>query len=137
MGMTPTPSGSDTGGAIPIAIAVVEHENRFLIARRPSGVELAGFWEFPGGKVHEGESVAEAAARECWEETTLEVEVLGSYGERLYSYDHGAVHLHFLACRPCDPSQPPCLPFRWVEREDLNRHRFPPANDELLKRLLQ
>ena len=123
--------------AIPIAIAVVEHDNCFLIGQRPQGVVLAGFWEFPGGKVQPGETAAEAAVRECREETGIEIDVVGSYGEQLYTYDHGTVNLHLLACRPRDPLQSPCQPFRWVDRQELRCFDFPPANEELLKRLLR
>ena len=45
----------------PIAVAVVRYDGKFLIGRRPEGVPLAGLWEFPGGKVHAGET-PEAAA---------------------------------------------------------------------------
>jgi mutator protein MutT len=122
----------DSRVATPIAIAVVENDDRFLIGQRPPGVVLAGFWEFPGGKVRQHESTNEATVRECREETGIDVEVVGTYGERLHKYDHGVVHLHFVACRPRDPLQPPYSPFRWVMRQDLSRYPFPPANDELL-----
>jgi 8-oxo-dGTP diphosphatase len=129
--LAPTVAGS--GRAIPIAIAVVEDDDSFLIGQRPPDVVLAGFWEFPGGKVQQGESAEDAALRECREETGIDVEVLGTYGERLHKYDYGVVHLHFVACRPRDPLQPPCSGFRWVKRQELSRYQFPPANDELLK----
>jgi mutator protein MutT len=127
-----TSTVADAGRAVPIAVAVVEHDDRFLIGQRPPGVVLAGFWEFPGGKVFQGESAEEAAVRECREETGIEVEALGTYGQRLYHYDHGAVRLHFVACRPHDPLRPPSAPFRWVERQDLSHYHFPPANEDLL-----
>ena len=129
------PTVADSGSAVPIAVAVVEHNDLFLIGKRPPGVVLAGFWEFPGGKVFQGESAEEAAVRECREETGIEVEVLGMYGQRLYDYDHGAVRLHFVACRPRDLLRPPCSPFCWVKRQDLSRYEFPPANDDLLRML--
>jgi mutator protein MutT len=117
----------------PIAIAVVEHDDRFLIGQRPPGVVLAGLWEFPGGKVQAGETAAEAAARECREETGLSVEVLRSYGERFYNYNYGRIQLQFFACRLLDVEQQPWPPFRWIERQDLIRYEFPPANEELLR----
>jgi 8-oxo-dGTP diphosphatase len=130
-----TPTVADADRAVPIAVAVVEHDDRFLIGQRPPGVVLAGFWEFPGGKIYEGESAEDAAVRECREETGIEIEALGTYGERLQMYDHGAVHLHFVACRPRDSLQSPCSPFRWVERLYLNGYQFPAANEELLSLL--
>ncbi len=47
-----------------IAVAVVEHEGRVLIGKRPQDTPLAGLWEFPGGKVKPGEMIQEAAARD-------------------------------------------------------------------------
>jgi len=123
-------------GATRVAIAVVEHNDCFLIGQRPPGVQLAGFWEFPGGKVQTSEEPAECAARECREETGIEVEVVRHLAECDHAYDHGLLHLEFFLCRPLPRAPQPLAPFRWVERRSLNRFRFPPANDEIL-RILQ
>jgi len=121
----------------PIAIAVVEHQNQFLIGQRPTGVPLAGLWEFPGGKIEPGESPEAAAARECLEETGLEVEVLFRYPAHIEDYAHAQVELHFIACRPVrSPPPDPTPPFRWVTRVDLARHEFPTGNRRLLQLLL-
>ncbi len=119
-----------------IAIAVVEHQGRFLIGRRPEGVALAGLWEFPGGKVEPGETAADAATRECREETGYAIQVVGEYPSVVQHYDHGSVHLRFFACRPLDPTQPPRAPFVWVAREALADYEFPAGNRELLAILL-
>jgi mutator protein MutT len=121
--------------AIPIAIAVVEHDDCFLIGRRPPGAVLAGYWEFPGGKVHVGETPTACAARECREEAGIEVDALRLLCECDYQYDHGWLHLQFFHCRPLDASRQPRVPFRWVERVQLNSYTFPPANAELLRLL--
>ena len=71
-----------------IAIAVVEHDDRFLIGQRPAGVALAGYWEFPGGKVEPDESPADAAVRECLEETGIQISVVGEYPTTRHQYDH-------------------------------------------------
>ena len=120
-----------------IAIAVVEHEGRFLIGPRPEGAALAGMWEFPGGKVEPGETAEAAAIRECREETGLEAEVVGEYPSHVHAYDHGAVHLRFFACRPRDPQPSPQPPFRWVSRESLADHPFPEGNRHLLELLVR
>jgi 8-oxo-dGTP diphosphatase len=120
----------------PIAIAVVEHEGRFLIGQRPAGVALAGLWEFPGGKIEPGETPEAAAIRECLEETGLTVQPIFRYPEQLHDYAHGSVQLFFIACRPIvDPAAPfpdPRPPFRWVAREELSRHEFPAGNRNLI-----
>lgn len=121
----------------PIAIAVVEHEGRFLIGQRPEGVPLAGLWEFPGGKIQPGESPEEAAVRECLEETGLTVVPLFQYPEQVQQYDHVQVQLYFIACRPADPQQmAPIAPFRWVSRGELAEYSFPSGNATLLRILL-
>jgi len=119
-----------------IAIAVVEHEARFLIGQRPPGVPLAGLWEFPGGKIEPGETPEEAAVRECLEEAGICVEALFRYLEHAHDYNHGSVLLIFIACRPCDRAVvEPRSPFCWIAREDLSRYEFPAGNKELLNLL--
>ncbi|WP_425616521.1 (deoxy)nucleoside triphosphate pyrophosphohydrolase [Anatilimnocola sp. NA78] len=118
-----------------IAIAVVQYNDRFLIGQRPEGVALAGLWEFPGGKIHPGETAEDAAVRECLEETGLVVEPLFPYPQHQHAYAHATVQLHFIACRPADAAAIPLAPFRWVPRSELNQHEFPAGNAELLKQL--
>jgi len=121
----------------PIAIAVVEHQDQFLIGQRPVGVPLASLWEFPGGKIEPGESPESAAARECLEEAGVAVETLCRYPVHVEDYDHGQVELHFIACRPLDATpRKPTFPFRWVARAELAQYEFPSGNRRLLQLLL-
>ncbi len=121
-----------------IAIAVVEHEGRFLIGRRPEGVPLAGLWEFPGGKIEAGETAEQAAVRECREETSLTVQPLFRYPTAAHEYAHGAVELDFVACGLVSGEHAgPRPPFRWVERGELGKYEFPQANQQILRRFLQ
>ncbi|MDG2381669.1 MAG: (deoxy)nucleoside triphosphate pyrophosphohydrolase [Pirellulaceae bacterium] len=127
----------------PIAVAVVEHQDHFLIGLRPADVALAGYWEFPGGKIHADESPEQAAIRECREETEINVKIIARYPTANHQYPHAAVQLHFFRCSPLPvenssagpPS--PLAPFRWVARQELSSYQFPAANSELLKRLSQ
>ncbi|HEX5105197.1 MAG TPA: (deoxy)nucleoside triphosphate pyrophosphohydrolase [Pirellulaceae bacterium] len=120
----------------PIAIAVVEHEGRFLIGQRPAGVPLAGLWEFPGGKIQPGETPEAAAVRECLEETGLAVQPLFRYPDHEQHYDHGSVQLHFIACLPAASALPnPRPPFRWVNRQHLAEYHFPAGNRGILELL--
>jgi 8-oxo-dGTP diphosphatase len=115
-----------------IAIAVVEHEGRYLIGRRPPKVPLAGVWEFPGGKVQSNETPAAAAARECLEETGIVVEVGREYPPIEHDYAHDRVELHFFCCTPIDPKRPPREPFCWMTAAELADLEFPPANRAIL-----
>jgi 8-oxo-dGTP diphosphatase len=119
-----------------IAVAVVEREGRYLIGLRPEGAPLAGYWEFPGGKVRVGETPEAAAARECLEETGLVVRVLREYPLVDHTYEHAAVCLHFFACEVVEQAVD-SLParFRWVTCAELSDYKFPPANAALLAQL--
>jgi mutator protein MutT len=119
-----------------VAVAVVQRADCVLIGQRPRGVPLADLWEFPGGKVRDGESPREAAARECLEETGLVVRVDEACGEVIHVYDHGRVRLFFFSCTLADASADPKAPFRWVPRWDLSRYRFPEANAEIVAQLI-
>jgi mutator protein MutT len=120
-----------------IAVAVVEHGGRFVVGLRPVGKPLAGLSEFPGGKVHPGETPAEAAERECREETGLSIIVGDPYPVVASDYPHGRLTLHFFRCTLAEPIVNATLiePFRWVGREELARLEFPEANRSLLEAL--
>ena len=79
--------------ATPVAIAVVQRGDQFLVGVRPDG-PLSGYCEFPGGKVRDGETPATAAARECLEETGLEVSVGRLLVRTVHEYEHGRLDLH-------------------------------------------
>jgi 8-oxo-dGTP diphosphatase len=122
-----------------IAVAVVEHDGRFLVGIRPPGAPLAGMSEFPGGKIRPGESPAQAAERESVEETGLAVVAHETYSVVEHVYPHGRLTLHFFRCTLADAanSEGPAAPFRWVGRKELAQLEFPEANRELIAALVQ
>jgi 8-oxo-dGTP diphosphatase len=120
-----------------IAIAVVERNGYFLVGERPVGKPLAGYAEFPGGRVEGGETPEQAAVRECLEETGLSVAVARLYDNCHHDYEHDRVHLHFFACRSVGADTEPHAPFRWVPRADLKTLKFPEANQSLLSMLIE
>lgn len=118
-----------------VALAVVEQADCFLVGRRRPDQTLGGLWEFPGGKVHPQETPAEAAVRECYEETDLRVAATRPLLVHQQAYPHGVVTLHFIACRIVQPAGAPRPPFRWVPRGELAQLDFPAGNRPLLDRL--
>jgi len=63
---------------IPVIAAVIERAGTYLICQRPFDKRHGGLWEFPGGKLLDGESPLEGASRELWEELELEVQTVGN-----------------------------------------------------------
>jgi 8-oxo-dGTP diphosphatase len=119
-----------------IAVAVVVHDGRVLVGRRSrDAAEAPGLAEFPGGKVEERETAAEAAARECLEEAGISIEV----GSRSFGVASTQVRpnilLSFHWARPIDPAAVPKPPFMWIPIEQLPTLDFPAANAAILAML--
>lgn len=132
-----TPAGKAANSPVEIAVAVVECEGQYLIGQRPEGSKLAGDWEFPGGKIEAGESAAEAAIRECREETGLTIRIVGEHSIVEHRYDYGLLRLHFLLATCDDAGAPLPARFRWVQGKELADYPFPPANTALVQSLLE
>lgn len=82
--------------AVDVAVGVlVLPDGRFLITSRPPGKPYAGYWEFPGGKLEAGESVAQALARELQEELGIHIGDVHPWKVELVDYPHALVRLHF------------------------------------------
>ena len=121
-------------GTTRIGIAIVEHEDRFLVGVRGDDSPLAGKAEFPGGKCLVDESAADCAVRECLEETGLKVRPVRLLEKTVYEYPHGRVELHFWLCEAADPLtiSDNHQGFRWVPREELKSRDFPDANGQVI-----
>ncbi len=121
---------------IVVAAAVVEQAGAFLVTRRPHGVHLAGYWEFPGGKCEGSESYADCLVREMKEELDASVRVGREIFTASHAYSDRIVELHFLACTLTGALRPLLgQALRWVRREDLAAQDFPAADAELIRRL--
>ena len=79
-----------------VAVGVlVRADGAFLLTSRPAGKAYAGFWEFPGGKLEAGESVAQALRRELHEELGIEIGIATPWRVEMVDYPHALVRLHF------------------------------------------
>jgi 8-oxo-dGTP diphosphatase len=121
---------------IVVTAAVIERDDRFLVTRRPRGVHLEGYWEFPGGKCERGEDHATCLARELREELAVDVSVGDEVLATMHAYPDRAVELHFIRCAIAgDPAPQVGQDMRWVARADLATLEFPPADAELIRLL--
>ena len=123
----------------PIAVAVVQHENRFLIGRRSNDVALAGLWEFPGGKVEAGERPEQSLIRELEEELGIIVEEPCLAPLTFASHSYEAFHLlmPLFVCRRYwgTPSPKESQSLKWVRPRDLRNYPMPPADEPLVSHL--
>ena len=76
-----------------VAAAVIARDGLIMAARKRAGLHLAGYWEFPGGKIEPGETPEECLRRELWEEFGVRGEIGTFLGESTYSYGHNVVNL--------------------------------------------
>lgn len=104
------------------AAVTVRDDGALLVAQRHTGDMLGGLWEFPGGKLKNGESLPDCLARELREELGVEVEVGDLLVVIPHAYTHFRITLHAFWCRVWDgePHCFECAAFRWVEPEGLD-----------------
>ena len=122
---------------IVVAAAVIERDGRFLVTKRQRGVHLEGFWEFPGGKCQDGEDHAICLSRELNEELAVAVRIGDEILATTHSYEDRAVELHFVRCKLLGNPVPQLgQEMRWVARGELVTLKFPPADRELIRLLV-
>ena len=119
-----------------VVAAVVERADRILVTQRLAGTHLAGHWEFPGGKMEEGEDHRQCLEREMREELEVGVEVGDELHATSFDYPDRTVELHFYRCAIIGEPKPVLgQRMRWVSRAELKSLRLPPADLELIRLL--
>lgn len=88
------------GKSIKVVVGLaLNNDGEILIAKRPNNKALAGKWEFPGGKIEEGESHSDALKREFFEEMGIEIDSIHPMGKYCHSYSFGEFDLFVYFCR--------------------------------------
>lgn len=125
--------------AVQVVGAIIENEEGcVLLAQRPPGKHLAGFWEFPGGKVEPGESAPEALKRELQEELALDVAIGRFLGVFPHTYDSGAIDLHVYVVKALnEPKRSQAVQvFKWLRPGKIRVGDLAPADVEPYKAYL-
>lgn len=118
-----------------VAVGVIQDgAGRILIARRPDHVHQGGLWEFPGGKVDEGEALVDALRRELDEELAIQVCASESLIEIRHDYPDKSVLLQVCRVTRFDgtPRGNEGQPVRWVTPDELPGYAFPEANRPII-----
>ena len=118
------------------AVALIDVDGRVLLAQRPEGKSLAGMWEFPGGKVEQGETPEKALIRELQEELGIDTwaSCLAPLTFASHTYDDFHLLMPLFACRKWDgiPSSQEGQKLQWVRPENLRDYKMPPADIPLI-----
>jgi 8-oxo-dGTP diphosphatase len=122
---------------IQVAAGLIKKDRRYLITKRPAGVHLAGFWEFPGGKRETGESLEQCLLRELKEELGIDIIPGSPFHIIRHEYPEKLVELHFFCCtiQRGEPQALGCEELRWVAANDLLQYEFPPADRPIIDML--
>lgn len=119
-----------------VAGALVDADGRVLIARRPEGKAMAGLWEFPGGKVHAGETPEAALIRELHEELAVDTResCLAPYCFASHGYDDFHLLMPVFICRSWagTPTAREGQALAWVRPNRLKDYPMPPADEPLV-----
>jgi len=122
------------------ACALVDTDGRVLLAQRPPGKQLAGLWEFPGGKVEPGETPEQCLIRELQEEIGIETEIpcLAPLTFASHNYDDFHLLMPLFVCRRfrgiATPREGQAL--KWVRPKQMRDYPMPPADAPLIQFLI-
>lgn len=124
-----------------VSAGIIERDDgAILIARRPPGAWMAGYWEFPGGKLEPGETPEECLAREIREELSVDAEVGAIFLVKIHAYPDFRVLLLFYRCRLAGGEPPGLsrggLEYAWARPENLPAYDFLPADEDVIQRIL-
>ncbi len=124
-----------------VACALVDADRRVLLAQRPEGKQMAGLWEFPGGKVEPGERPEACLIRELHEELGIETweSCLAPLTFASHAYDDFHLLMPLYVCRRYDgiPRGLEGQALKWVRPRDMRDYPMPPADLPLIAPLIE
>jgi 8-oxo-dGTP diphosphatase len=118
--------------------ALIELNGKYLITQRLPTSSLPLLWEFPGGRVEEGETDQQALARELREEMDIRIEVQERAMHVEHSYEKYDIDFNVYRCNLLsgEITHQRIHDHRWVRLAELDEYPFPPADEKTLERLL-
>ena len=119
-----------------VCCAIISREKKVLIAKR-ADIKFNGFWEFPGGKVNEGESDKECLERELVEELDTKTDTGNLFCEVQYDYPNFIIHLlaYHSKIVKGEPKTLEHLELKWVSISELHNFKFLEADIPIVKKL--
>ena len=124
---------------IRVVAAVIDHDGRYLITQRNSNAVLPGLWEFPGGRVEDGETDEQALSRELLERIGVIAQIGAPLTERHTVYPDYELTLALYSATLA-PGQIPrrgrVQDFRWIRSSEFDQYQFPAADQATMDALL-
>lgn len=124
-----------------VSAAVILNHGRLLLATRRPGGHLAGYWEFPGGKVHSDETLADCIQREIHEELHMQVAQASALFSITHCYPEKTIRLWFMRCEIApEHAEPQCQEGQqaaWFDARALAALSLAPADQAMLDWLRQ
>src|SRR5262245_33183699 len=123
---------------IRVVAAVIERDGRYLITQRRPAAVLPLLWEFPGGRVEEGETDAAALRREVLHRLGVDIEVGQLISFVSHPYERYVVDLYLYECHITSGEPGPLAvhAFKWVTSAEFDQHPFTPADEASMNKLL-
>lgn len=124
---------------IDVVAGFLRRGDTFLLCQRPPGMNGAGQWEFPGGKLEPGETAARALERELMEELRIQVRAIGQIAETRYAYPKFTIRLMLLEAEieRGEPALVEHTALRWVTAEQARELELCPADRILLDQITE
>ena len=119
--------------------AIIQNDNNFLIGRRGKDEKSAGMWEFPGGKLEEGESPKECIKRELKEELNIDAEIGELFFSYTYNYPHVSYELYFFKVNSFfgEPVKSVHDKLKWEKLKNFYKYDFLPGDGPLIDKLIK
>jgi 8-oxo-dGTP diphosphatase len=121
-----------------VSAGIFTENGKTLLAKRKGG-SLSGYWEFPGGKRENNETIFECLEREIKEEFNVECKALRLFCESIYEYEHGAIKLMAIVAELADKNIVLSAhdEYAWVEKNKLLDYKLAPADVYVAELLLK
>lgn len=123
---------------IDVTAAIITKDDTVFIAKKGAQARFAHKWEFPGGKIEDGEAPEECVVRELFEEFGIEIEVLGYCTESIHTFPEGQIKIFAYYCRWVGGEITPTEheDYKWAPVRALDTFDFAPADIPLAKKLM-